>query len=90
MIRFQGGGWMVTDKITTNIKRGKVYFALLVYGLLTNSQQKKSAINIISDIFKEDSQPQLCHIRPPWNADYKANAAGKKVNFTYYSAFAAE
>ena len=45
---------MVTDKITTNIKRGKVYFALLVYGLVTNSQQKKSAINIISDIFKED------------------------------------
>ena len=32
---------MVTDKITTNIKRGKVYFALLVYGLVTNSQQKK-------------------------------------------------
>ena len=39
---------------------------------------------------KDIPQPQLCHIRPPWNADYKANAAGKKVNFTYYSAFAAE
>ena len=38
----------------------------------------------------QSTQPQLCHIRPPWNADYKANAAGKKVNFTYYSAFAAE
>ena len=37
-----------------------------------------------------EAQPQLCHIRPPWNAAYKANAAGKKVNFTYYSAFAAE
>ena len=28
--------------------------------------------------------------KTPWNAGYKANAAGKKVNFTYYSAFAAE
>ena len=36
------------------------------------------------------TKPKLYHIRPPWNAGYKANAAGKKVSFSYYSAFAAE
>ena len=41
------------------------------------------------DVFYAHTATIVSH-KTPRNAGYKANAAGKKVNFTYYSAFAAE